>query len=365
MKHKHPRRRALLATLGLAAFAAPALASGCGGGFAPISEIDGLRVLAVVADKPYAKPGDQVQLTIKLDDGYADPTTPDGGARPPTNVWWIPGCFDPPGDDYYGCYAQFAAELGKFDGGTPPTGLIPTGDSFTFTLPSDIITRRPPPASGQTPYGVAFVFFLACSGSEIRVVQDEGGRAGSFPIGCFDADNNRLGADSFVPGYTEVFAFADGRTNANPLPTGLSVTNLATDAGVAEDAGPAEDAAIPACSLPEASRNAAGCGAVDPFKTCTDYRISVQVPNDVAELDPSTKDSNGNPLHEAVWVDYFADRGDIQDPVLLVSDATLGIQSDYSTIWIPPPTSGVANLWAVVHDSRGGAAVVEQHVLVQ
>jgi hypothetical protein len=112
-------------------------------------------------------------------------------------------------------------------------------------------------------------------------------------------------------------------------------------------------------------RNGAGCGAVNPFSTCSNYQISVQVPNNVAEIDPATKNSNGQPLHEAVWVDYFADRGDIQTPILLVSDPTLGIQGDYSTIWIPPPTSGVANLWAVVHDSRGGEAVIERQVTVQ
>src|SRR5262249_40406118 len=49
------------------------------------------------------------------------------------------------------------------------------------------------------------------------------GKAGSFPFGCFDPDGNQLGPDSFVPGYTQVYAFEDGRVNANPRVLDLDI----------------------------------------------------------------------------------------------------------------------------------------------
>ena len=88
------------------------------------------------------------------------------------------------------------------------------------------------------------------------------------------------------------------------------------------------------------------------------------MPRDVAEVDPSGKQPDGQPLHEAVWVDYFADQGDINSSTALVSDASLGIQTGYDTLWTPPPTPGPAKLWAVVHDSRGGVTPIERTVWV-
>ncbi len=82
MKRKSILRRAVLASLVVAAFAAPALGSGCGGGYAPISQVDGLRVLAVIADKPYAQPGDTV--TFKMT--YSDPP----GSPRRRSSGWVP-----------------------------------------------------------------------------------------------------------------------------------------------------------------------------------------------------------------------------------------------------------------------------------
>src|SRR4029079_13330971 len=93
---------------------------------------------------------------------------------------------------------------------------------FTLHLPPDLISRRPLPPDGPH-YGVAYVFFAACAGTIKPVPPDSTGRAGSFPLGCFDAQDNRLGADSFVPGYTQIYSFEDGRTNDNPPVSGLTL----------------------------------------------------------------------------------------------------------------------------------------------
>ena len=120
------------------------------------------------------------------------------------------------------------------------------------------------------------------------------------------------------------------------------------------------------CDVSEEDRRApAGCGRQNALTSCGSYSVSVLVPSDVAEVDPSGTQADGQPLHEAVWVDYFADQGDINSTVALVSDAPLGIQKGFATLWTPPPTPGRAKLWAVVHDSRGGVTPIERTVWVR
>jgi hypothetical protein len=378
MKHRSPLRRKLLASLALCTLCAPALssgASGCAAGFPPISQVSGLRVLGVVADKPYAKPGDQVTFTMTYDDATADVGAGAGAPRP-VQIFWLAGCYDPAGDEYYGCYSQLASVFA--DPENPPPGTVGLGQSFSLALPSDIISRRPQPTNGDPYYGIAIVFFAACAGTIQPVApQGEGaggsGAAGSFPLGCFDANGVQLGADSFVPGYAQVYAFADGRTNDNPVVTGLTINGMPMPEGVA---GAVQ---VAGCSVPEDTRNSAGgCGKTDPFKACPEFQMSVTVPDDVAEVDPSGMAQGGGPLYETVWVDYFADNGDIDSPVLLVSasaPATPGgspLQSSFSTNWIAPPSAAPdagplppVKFWAVVHDSRGGETVIERYLQVE
>jgi hypothetical protein len=50
---------------------------------------------------------------------------------------------------------------------------------------------------------------------------------------------------------------------------------------------------------------------------------------------------------------------------MLVSDATTGITDDHKTKWLPPSEPGLLNLWAVVHDARGGTTVLQRSVTVE
>src|SRR5262249_17807602 len=153
------------------------------------------------------------------------------------------------GDDYFGCYAQLADRFSKFgSGGVPqgaPIALGPELDTFALTLPDDIVSRRP--LSSTTRYGIAYVFF-ASSAANIKPVAAEGTSAAqSFPIGCFDSDTKqRLGPESFVAGYTQVYSFEDGRTNANPTTIGLTLDDNPID----EKAPPS----VKVCSLSDDAR---------------------------------------------------------------------------------------------------------------
>jgi hypothetical protein len=356
---------------------APALASGCGGGVDSISKIDGLRVLAVAVSRAptaadpttggsYARPDDRVTFQMTSYDGFVDPAAPDAPPRQLQTVW-LGGCFDPPGDAYYGCYESLAGVLGDVQkdqaaGMLPgPDSLYGVGDSFSMTLPSDLVTRRPRPP-GSSYYGIAYVFFAVCAGYLGPVKADSSGGAGAFPLGCFqdEARTIRLGAESFVPGYTQIYSFEDGRTNADPAVQALTFD--AKDPGV----GPGNALIVKPCAVDDDTRIApASCSKADPFATCTAIKIDITAAADVAEDDPEGTASDGKKLKEVVWVDYFADKGDLDNEVALVNDATTGLIADHSVQWIAPPEPGVVTIWAVVHDARGGVTTLQRYINVQ
>ena len=101
---------------------------GCGANFDPGNEIKSLRVLGVKKDKPYAQPGDDVTLQLLWDDAQG---------RTEVQRVFVGGCVNPPGDLYYGCFAQYGQKFA--DGSLPPPGM---GDSYQVTLPQDIISGR-------------------------------------------------------------------------------------------------------------------------------------------------------------------------------------------------------------------------------
>ncbi|WP_437736642.1 hypothetical protein [Sorangium sp. So ce1335] len=369
-------RRALLGTLALGAIAAPAISAGCVAGFDPPSLVDGLRVFAVVADKPYADPGEEVTFRIHYQDGLGGP---EDGSRPVT-VYWFGGCENPIGDDYYGCYPQFAELAEKFDAwqrAGDPTAPLPDlngvrpgiGDTYTIKIGEGILDGRVPPVSGPA-YGSAYVFFVACTGT-LGPVEDQGtGRAGTFPVACFDSEGRRLGPDSFVPGYTQVYVFEaeaaaeggpdvgprGGRRNANPALNGLELDG----AEMSEDISSLAEATP--CPIDAEERREVGCNAKDPLDACRTYTIEAMIPEDVAEPDP---DAKLEPLKEIVWVNYFADMGDIDGGIKLVSDASRGYLGGHAVTWIPPAEPGIATITAVVRDARGGASVIQRLVRVE
>ncbi len=317
-------RRFVLGAAVIGGIGVPWLTS-CSADFEAPSKIEGLRVLAVAADKPFANPGDTVHLEMTYDAAGAF-----AGVTP--SILWIADCFDPEGDAYYGCYPQFADLLEDIQshGVFRPPGAISNPlvrgvVDWQVTLPDDIITNHPPPATGSN-FGVAYVFFVVCAG-EIRAVtttSDAGGLAGNFPLGCFDKDGHQIGADGFVPGFTEVYAFADGRTNPNPPAKSLLIKRpLEPDAAYRPLPSTPDDAyPVVACGIDEDARRKLGCGN-HPFTTCSAYDIDVDVDASVSERDPGSPE-NGSFLHEAVWVDWYTDGGDFDNDVSLLYDPKAG-----------------------------------------
>lgn len=363
---RHRIRRWILTCLALALVVAPS----CAASFDSPSKVSGLRVLSVTVDKPYVRPGDDITLRMTVVDGAGDPDDPEGAPRP-MQILWLAGCFNPVGDQYFLCFSDLQETFGQLsEGGDAPGELfsvtqalpsssgVPDAHAFTFTIPDDIVSERPAPDAGPH-YGIAYVFFAACAGQLAPTdLATLGGDVPEFPVACLDSDGNALGPDSFVPGYTQVYAFADERQNAPPELTGITLD------GVPIPDGTDDIPVVQRCPVTAEQRRSSGCGTETLLDGCTRYLVKGTI-GDEAEVDPEGVDASGEPLREAIWINYFADDGDLDTAVALVSDPVQGRLDAFETEWIPPPEPALVTLWAVVRDQRGGSSVVRRFVRVE
>jgi hypothetical protein len=303
---------------------------------------------------------------MEVYDGYGVATT---GSERPINILWIGGCFNPDGDQYSLCifpalqiFDQAKDGIDAIEAGkTPqfPKGLpVGLGRKFSMFMP-DIVSSRPAPDFGPH-YGIGYVFFLACAGY-FGLLDPDPSAAGNFPIGCFDYDTKLpQGAESFVPGYTQIYSFEDGRLNENP-----EILDLNFD-GEPIPNNFIEAPTVPRCPVPPDERNRPpSCTREDPFLACPAYDLEVSVPEDVGEIDPEAFGDNGEPLSESVWVNYLTDDGDLQGDIKLINDPTTGYQKEHKVTWIPPAEPGLVTIWAVVRDARGGSSMVVRYVRVE
>jgi hypothetical protein len=311
-----PRRLVLIALAALS----------CGVTFSPPSLINSVRVLAIQANPPYAAPGVQVQLQILAFDGRATQPTP-------MTVAWVPqACFDPPDDVYYACYAPLAA---AFTPGQDVTSLLVPGNTFSFTMPSDVITNHGAVKTSD-PYGLGLTFAVACAG-HVEYTGFSTQNPSANPVGCFDDDGNALDANSFVFAYSMVYSFGD-RTNANPLISNLTFNGNPID--------PTAGITVSTCT----AENSAKCPTSD---------IDTVVPASSQELDPGTVDTNGNPLKEEIWVDYYATGGSLSDQTDILYDPSLGALPSSPTKLTAPNAAAELVFFAVVHDNRGGVSWIQ------
>jgi hypothetical protein len=320
---------------------------GCGPKFDPPDELRSLRVLAVHKDVPYAQPGQTVNLEMLWEDASIDVL--DGAATRTVQVAWSSACFDPPGDLYYACFADPTLFGGGF-------GL---GNTTSFVMPKDIISRRPPPSQARNaPYGIAYVFFAACAGTLTPL---QGADATAFPIGCKDDKGNLLGSDDFVAGYASVYSFASFSNN-NPVISGFSFNGkpLSPEQFCQGDACLAQaGSTVPPTVTCDPTSDALclpTCAA-DGDSSCTAYSVKpTLVQTDNQELDSVSAKLVGRDVTEQMWINYYTDGGSFKSPVRLLNDATSGWNDSYDTDFYAPKAVGPSRIWAVVHDNRGGVS---------
>jgi hypothetical protein len=363
-------------------------------GFPSASAVASVRILAAAAEPPYVKPGATVTVSMLADD-----------ARPtklvPMTLHWLPlVCTNPPNGAYYGCFQQFAGGgQGTTDAGAPagmtlakacagavsvPVGsggvlqpgvdltqYLPSGDCVEFTMPADVVypngssSAAAPPScmddsqcttssagpfcdrrrgcSQVPPYGLAILFNIACAG-RVELVPLDPNNVQAPPIGCFDANHNRLGPSDYVIGFTRVYGY-ETIQNANPAIDSVDVEGQKVDMATGFETLHCE----------------AG-------SRCAPVHIGPIVPPSSWEPDPVVRDANQKPLHEQIWAEFFSTLGSFNQEVRLLYDArtgSVGGPSDTDTEFQPPNQPGDGTIWIVVHDNRGGAswAVVPVKVL--
>jgi hypothetical protein len=349
-----PRSVSTKITAFLVAIGALGFSSCAPSGFQDEKVIQSVRILASIADTPYARPGSTVKLQVLAYDGRA--TKPE-----PMTISWLPFvCKNPLNDAYYGCFQQFADAArggGAADGGAEAAGgtpgreggagglqtgidltpLLSKGASFQFVMPSDAVATHDTLAGAPFPYGLAILFNIACAG-HIEFVPLDPGNVQSPPIGCFDAQHNRLGPDDYVFGFTRVFAY-DQLTNANPVIESIDVDGQPVRTN--------SDGTWPPISKARCVGN------------CPKVHIGPIVPPSSQEMNPGERDVNGNVLKESIWAAFFSTVGSWDDGVRLLYDSnngSVGGPTVTDNQFRPPSDPGDGFLWIVVHDNRGGAA---------
>lgn len=303
--------------------------------FDPASKVEAVRILATRSDKPYAKPGDVVNMEVLADDARAI-------KRSPMNVWWVPiPCIDPPGDSYYACYPGFAARLKP---GVDLTPVLTEGTAFSFTMPADVITKHTKRNGSldAVPDGLAVIFTIACAGHVEYIAPIDNGVVNQLPLGCFDDKHTQLGPDDYVFAYSLVYAFAD-RTNANPIVDHLTFAGAPIDlnAGI---------------TIPHCGSAAADVNGMVSRGNCPPTPVDAIVTDESWEVDPSNVDpTSGKVLKESIRVHYFVTDGKFENDTINLFDPTAGRITGTTDNFTAPAIAGENKIWAVVRDNRGGA----------
>lgn len=329
-------------------------------GFADPTQIESVRILASSADTPYASPGSQVSVHVLAFDGRTSKP------EPMTISWLKLPCVDPQDDAYYACFQQFAAEakdagvsgatLDAGGGGGIPASAFTTGPSATFPIAPDAVTAHPPQAGAKVPYGLVFLFNVACAGHIGPVPIDPSNQnPQAVPVGCFDAQGNPLGPDDWVLGYTRVYAY-DSLTNENPVISYVDVNGQKL--ALTQGDGP-QIYEAPACD------SGAGCLSMSPCTSSDQSQCQVKigpvVPSTSWEVNPEQTDVKGNPLHEEIWADFYSSIGQVQYSARLLYDpstGSIGGPDKTDDNFQPPGSPSEGYIWIVVHDNRSGAAWV-------
>ena len=357
------------------------LALGCGAEFDSPAEIKSLRVFGVQKDLPYARPGETVSLTLSWHDGSpkVDPKDP---AKRRVNLAWFGPCVNPAFDSYASCGEAIQRQQSNCREGedvcdpavNPDTSddlVTGSGPKFEVTVPNRSDTLHGNQDPKQPPYGLVYVFFAACAG-ELGPSQDP-----AFPAGCYAKDDTSfqhpLGSDDFVAGYTAIYVFGDDYRNQNPvikgfvvkgkysekdLCIGRSCLGKCTDAGCVNrpaDVDWNDEVAVnqycadhPTYCVPPCADDG------DPLE-CPGYDVHPGVDKEASsEPDQITQEVYGRDYVEQMWIDYYSTRGGFKAPTKLLQDASAGWNSGYGTEFYAPDTKGPVQVWAAVHDNRGG-----------
>lgn len=296
----------------------------CGAEFDPASRVNDFRLLAVQADKPYAAPGERVELTTLSSEPFGRPVT-----------WGWATCVKPDATTVTACLAKIIADARA-------TGQIPLTmgqglSSFGTTIPANVLDGVPAAAASNVLVGILTV---ACPGPlSVRDPRTLG--LGELPFRCLDANTaEELTFDRWVVSVKRIYVRRTER-NQNPQVSAVTWDGLPWAEGDVKEVAACKNSPM---------------HALDDCDGGEKHALSVVVPPEAAE---SGIGESGNPFVEDVVVQYYASDG------LFEFDGRT--RETPETKWAARASSvgKEQTLWFVVRENRGGVSWTTRRVRVR
>jgi hypothetical protein len=121
----------------------------------------------------------------------------------------------------------------------------------------------------------------------------------------------------------------------------------------------------PDCTDPTNPRCVEACPD-DGDSKCPEISVAPLLdPMQNAESDDVSRIYYRRDIGEQSWINYYVDRGSLKSAARLLNDATSGWNPDFGTKFYAPKDPGPVNLWAVVHDNRGGQSWIAVRLRVR
>jgi hypothetical protein len=283
----------------------------------PAAKVDSFRVLAEQADLPYARPGEDVQLSSLSYD-------PEG--RPITWAW--ASCLNPSGSDLQGCLASIA------ESADPAAAVFALGEgqaTATLTIPSDALSSLPAAVRPNASVGVVSV---ACPGD---LSFDMG--PGGLPFRCQEPATGRdLELDEFIVGIKRITVRETDR-NQNPIITGITFDGADWPEDEVKEVG--------SCSTNKLD-----------YSLCSDknkHELAAQLSPESFERGT---DEHGNDFEEQLVIQHYATEGIFENEVRIGKEPKNG--------WVARGRASgqLLTLWFVARDNRGGVTWAQRQVQV-
>jgi hypothetical protein len=288
----------------------------CGNDFDPGSRVTSLRVLAVRADVPYARPGEEVHLEALAFD-------PQEGTR--TLTWGWTTCVNPAQSTPEGCLEQITIDTRA---GRPPEFVIGVDlDTYVIRIPSDVLASLPEAGRAHATLGVVAI---ACPGTL---------RFGVGPLGylCTDAGGRVLGTRDVIAGMKRIFLREHDR-NENPVIASVTWDGAAWN----ED----DVKTVRACD-----------GEPNEYDDCDGEKHTIAAWPAAGSVE-SGVDEHGTPFEEQIVAQYYATEG------IFERDVRIGAAPETGWVARRPARGTIVTLWLVVRDNRGGMSWTSRRVRV-
>jgi hypothetical protein len=270
----------------------------CGADFEPGSRVHDVRLLALRADPPYARPGERVELELLV-----------GNPRQRVVQWAKSTCTLPPASTLDACLSALDEPLEPFDPEEP--------GALSVDVPEDALEGL---ADAERLSALIGVVVVACPGE----LAD--GETAGVPIACHDERGRALPIGQLPVGIKRVFV-RERERNAQPR-----IARVLFDG----EAWPEDE--------PRRVTSCAGDGyEIDDCAQSTRHALSVET-----EPAESGRDERGDAFREQIVVQFYASNG------VLGNEVRIGGEADNAFALQAGPEDGSATVWLVARDDRGG-----------